>query len=130
MTMLIEKLSGIENRYEEVNQKLLTVGDDYKLAADLGKEKADLDPFIVAIEDYKSSLEQLEGAQSLAESGDDEMRDLAGLEVIELKTRIEELENQLKRMLVPKDPRDYRNVILEIRGGAGGDEAGLFAGDQ
>jgi len=129
MTMLIEKLSGIENRYEEVNQKLLTVGDDYKLAAALGKEKADLNPFVEAIEDYKASLEQLEGAQSLAESGDDEMRDLAGLEVIELKTRIEELENQLKRMLVPKDPRDNRNVILEIRGGAGGDEAGLFAGD-
>lgn len=129
MSMLIEKLAGIENRFEEINQRLLTVGDDYHLAANLGKEKADLDPFIEAIQDYRDSLEQLEGARSLAESGDDEMRELAELEIDNLKSKIEELEGQLKRMLVPKDPRDERNVILEIRGGAGGDEAGLFAGD-
>jgi len=129
MSMLIEKLTGIENRFKEINQRLLTVGDDYHLAANLGKEKADLDPFIEAIQDYRDSLEQLEGARSLAESGDDEMRELAELEIDNLKSKIEELEGQLKRMLVPKDPRDERNVILEIRGGAGGDEAGLFAGD-
>lgn len=129
MSMLIEKLTGIETRYEEINQKLLTVGNDYHLAADLGKEKADLDPFIEAIQDYRESLEQLEGAKSLAESTDDEMRELAELEIDDLKSRIEDLESQLKRMLVPKDSRDERNVILEIRAGAGGDEAGLFAGD-
>jgi len=129
MSMLIEKLAGIESRFEEINQKLLTVGDDYHLAAELGKEKSDLDPFIEAIQDYRESLEQLEGAQSLAESADNEMRELAELEIEELKSRIEDLEAQLKRMLVPKDPRDERNVILEIRAGAGGDEAGLFAGD-
>jgi peptide chain release factor 1 len=129
MSMLIEKLAGIESRFEEINQKLLTVGDDYQLAAGLGKEKSDLDPFIEAIQDYRESLEQLEGAQSLAESADNEMRELAELEIEELKSRIEDLETQLKRMLVPKDPRDERNVILEIRAGAGGDEAGLFAGD-
>ncbi len=129
MSMLIEKLTGIENRFKEINQGLLTVGNDYQLAADLGKEKADLDPFIEAIQDYRESLAQLEGAQSLAESADDEMRELAELEIDDLKSRIEDLENQLKRMLVPKDPRDERNVILEIRAGAGGDEAGLFAGD-
>jgi peptide chain release factor 1 len=129
MSMLIEKLTGIETRYEAINQKLLTVGNDYHLAADLGKEKADLDPFILAIQDYRESLQQLEGAQSLAESADDEMRELAELEIDDLKSRIEDLESQLKRMLVPKDSRDKRNVILEIRAGAGGDEAGLFAGD-
>jgi peptide chain release factor 1 len=129
MSMLIEKLTGIETRYEAINQKLLTVGNDYHLAADLGKEKADLDPFILAIQDYRESLQQLEGAQSLAESADDEMRELAELEIDDLKSRIEDLESQLKRMLVPKDSRDERNVILEIRAGAGGDEAGLFAGD-
>ncbi len=129
MSMLIEKLAGIESRFEEVNQKLLTVGDDYHLAAELGKEKSDLDPFIEAIQDYRESLEQLEGAQSLADSADNEMRELAELEIEDLKSRIEDLEAQLKRMLVPKDPRDERNVILEIRAGAGGDEAGLFAGD-
>jgi peptide chain release factor 1 len=129
MSMLIEKLAGIESRFEEINQKLLTVGDDYQRAAELGKEKSDLDPFIEAIQNYRESLEQLEGAQSLAESADNEMRELAELEIEELKSRIEDLETQLKRMLVPTDPRDERNVILEIRAGAGGDEAGLFAGD-
>ncbi|MGB2956786.1 MAG: peptide chain release factor 1 [Anaerolineales bacterium] len=129
MTMLLEKLTGIETRYEEVNQGLLTVGNDYQLAADLGKEKADLDPFIEAIQDYRESLEQLEGVHSLAESADNDMRELAELEIDDLKSRIEDLEAQLKLMLIPKDPRDKRNVILEIRAGAGGDEAGLFAGD-
>lgn len=129
MSMLIEKLAGIESRFEEINKKLLTVGDNYHLAAELGKEKSDLDPFIEAIQDYRESLEQLEGAKSLAESADNEMRELAELEIDELKSRIEDLETQLKRMLVPKDPRDERNVILEIRAEAGGDEAGLFAGD-
>ena len=129
MTMLLEKLTGIETRYEEVNQGLLTVGNDYQLAADLGKEKADLDPFIEAIQDYRESLEQLEGVHSLAESADNDMRELAELEIDDLKSRIEDLEAQLKLMLIPKDPRDERNIILEIRAGAGGDEAGLFAGD-
>lgn len=129
MKMLLDKLSGIENRYEEVNQQLLTVGDDYQLAAELGKEKADLDPFIEAIQDYKGSLEQREEAQALAEGGDLEMQQLAAVEIEVLDEKIRTLESQLKRMLVPKDPRDGRNVILEIRAGAGGDEAGLFAGD-
>ena len=129
MTLLLEKLTGIESRFAEVNQQLLTVGDDYQQAADLGKEKADLDPFIAAIQEYRESLDQLEGAKTLAESGDQEMQDLAEMEIESLSDNIAKLEGQLKRMLVPKDPRDERNVILEIRAGAGGDEAGLFAGD-
>jgi peptide chain release factor 1 len=129
MSMLIEKLSGIEDRYQEINQQLLTVGDDYKTAADLGKEKADLEPFIKAIQEYKASLEQLEEANIMVASGDQEMQELAALEIESLTERIKVLESKLKLMLVPRDPRDKRNVILEIRGGAGGDEAGLFAGD-
>ncbi len=129
MKMLLDKLAGIENRYDEVNQKLLTVGDDYQLAADLGKEKAELDPFIESIQRYKKSLEQLEGAKSLAETGDQEMKELAEMEISSLSEEITELEGKLKLMLVPRDTRDGRNVILEIRAGAGGDEAGLFAGD-
>ncbi len=129
MKMLLDKLAGIENRYDEVNQKLLTVGDDYQLAADLGKEKAELDPFIESIQRYKKSLEQLEGAKSLAETGDQEMKELAEMEISSLTEEITELEGKLKLMLVPRDTRDGRNVILEIRAGAGGDEAGLFAGD-
>lgn len=129
MKMLLEKLSGIETRYEEVNQKLLTVGDDYQLAGELGKEKADLDPFIKAIQEYKTSLAQLDEAQAMLEGVDKDMAELAMMEVSSLTEKISTLEGQLKLMLVPRDPRDQRNVILEIRGGAGGDEAGLFAGD-
>jgi len=129
MKMLLDKLAGIENRYDEVNQKLLTVGDDYQMAADLGKEKAELDPFVESIQRYKKSLEQLEGAKSLAETGDQEMKELAEMEISSLTEEITELEKKLKLMLVPRDTRDGRNVILEIRAGAGGDEAGLFAGD-
>ena len=129
MKMLLDKLAGIENRYNEINEKLLTVGDDYQLAADLGKEKAELDPFIETIQQYKQSLEQLEGAKTLAETGDPEMKELAEMEVSSLTEEIAELEGKLKLMLVPRDSRDGRNVILEIRAGAGGDEAGLFASD-
>ena len=129
MKMLLDKLSGIESRYEDVNQGLLSVGDDYHLAAELGKEKADLDPFIDAIHQYKESLAQLEEAQLLVDSGDQEMQELASLETEILEAKVQDLETQLKRMLIPRDSRDKRNVILEIRAGAGGDEAGLFGGD-
>jgi peptide chain release factor 1 len=129
MTMLVEKLAGIERRYEDVNQQLLTVGDDYQLAGELGKEKADLEPFIESILEYKRSLKQLEDAKALVESGDPEMAQLAELEAASLDEKINDLEGKLKLMLVPRDPRDERNVIIEIRAGAGGDEAGLFAGD-
>ncbi len=127
--MLLEQLSGIKERYQEINQQLLKVGDDYQLAAELGKEKSDLDPFIQTIEEYEIALDQLEQAKQLSDSEDEEMRSLAEIEISDLEQEIEKLEDHLKRMLVPKDSRDDRNVILEIRAGAGGDEAGLFAGD-
>lgn len=127
--MLLEKLSGIEDRYHEINQQLLKVGEDYQLAAELGKEKADLEPLFERIQEYRDAIEQLEEARTLANTSDDELRELAEIEIESLEKKISKLESQLKRMLVPKDPRDDRNVILEIRAGAGGDEAGLFAGD-
>jgi peptide chain release factor 1 len=127
--MLLEQLSGIKERYQEINQQLLKVGDDSQLAAELGKEKSDLDPFVETIEEYEVALEQLEQANQLSDSEDEELRALAELEITELEQQIGDLEDRLKRMLVPKDSRDDRNVILEIRAGAGGDEAGLFAGD-
>lgn len=127
--MLLEQLSGIEDRYQEINQQLLQVGDDYKAAAELGKEKSDLEPLVEAIREYRDSLQQLEEANTLLDVEDEEMRELAEHEVDLLKEKIENLESRIKRLLLPKDPRDSRNVILEIRAGAGGDEAGLFAGD-
>jgi peptide chain release factor 1 len=127
--MLLEQLSGIEDRYQEINQQLLQVGEDYKAAAELGKEKSDLEPLVEAIREYRDSLQQLEEAKTLLDVEDEEMRELAEHEVDLLEEKIENLESRIKRLLLPKDPRDSRNVILEIRAGAGGDEAGLFAGD-
>lgn len=127
--MLLEKLAGIEERYQELNQQLLEVGDDYQLAAELGKEKSDLEPLIESIQAYKENLAQLEDAQQLLESEEEDLQQLAEMEVQNLEPRIERLETRIKKLLLPKDPRDDRNVILEIRAGAGGDEAGLFAAD-
>jgi peptide chain release factor 1 len=127
--MLLEKLSGIEDRYQEINQQLLEVGDDYQLAAELGKEKADLEPLFDRIQEYRQALDEYQQAETLVESSDEELKDLAEMEMESLSEQISQLEAALKKMLVPKDPRDDRNVILEIRAGAGGDEAGLFAGD-
>ncbi|MBS1250683.1 MAG: Peptide chain release factor 1 [Chloroflexi bacterium] len=127
--MLLEKLSGIEERYQEINQGLLEVGEDYKLAAELGKEKSDLDPLIEKIREYKDALQQVEDARTLLDVEDADMRELAEMEVESLESQIERLEKSIKKHLIPKDPRDSRNVIIEIRAGAGGDEAGLFGGD-
>lgn len=127
--MLLDKLSGIEERYQEINNQLLKVGEDYQLAAELGKEKSDLEPLIEAIQAYKENLDQLEDTQSLLDSPDEQMQELAESEIKRLEKDINRLETKIKKLLLPKDPRDKRDVILEIRAGAGGDEAGLFAAD-
>jgi peptide chain release factor 1 len=126
---MLEKISGIENRYEEINQELLEVGNDYQRAAELNKERIDLEPLVVKARQYRQALQQLEEARQLQESGDDELRLLAESEILELEPRIARLEQELKSLLLPKDPRDERNVIMEIRAGTGGDEAALFAAD-
>ncbi len=126
---MLNKLSGIEERYQEISQELMQVGDDYQRAAELGKERSDLEPLYQKTQHYRQALEELEEAKSLLEAEDEEMQMLAQAEVDELEPKIERLEAQLKSMLIPKDPRDKRNVIMEIRAGTGGDEAGLFAAD-
>lgn len=127
--MLLDKLAGIEARYNEINTELMEVGDDYQRAADLGRERSDLEPLIQKTGEYRKALESLEEAKSLVEGDDPELAELAGMEISELESRIPELEFEIKTMLLPKDPRDNRNVIMEIRAGTGGDEAGLFASD-
>ncbi|MEA3350288.1 MAG: peptide chain release factor 1 [Chloroflexota bacterium] len=127
--MLLKKLSGIEERYQEINQELMKVGDDYQRAAELGKERSDLEPLFDKTMEYHQALEGLEGAKSLLDAEDEDMQAMAQAEVEELESQIAKLELQIKQMLLPKDRRDNRNVIMEIRAGTGGDEAGLFAAD-
>jgi len=127
---MLEKLSGIEQRYEEINRLLAETGDDYQRAAELNKERIDLEPIVSLSREYRQALAHLDEARSLFETETDpDMRQLAEAEVAELETTIPGMEKELKSLLVPKDPRDDRNVIVEIRAGAGGDEAALFAAD-
>jgi len=129
---MLDKISGIETRFGEIEDELLEVGEDYRRATELSKERAELEPVIEKARAYRGAIEQLEEAKQLAKSGgagDADIAELASLEIGELEPKIDKLELDLKGLLLPKDTRDSRNVIVEIRAGAGGDEAGLFAAD-
>jgi peptide chain release factor 1 len=126
---IIDKLSGIEERFEAIEGEMADVGEDYQRVAELAKERADLEPIVSAYREYKSLNDDLEQAKILLDSEDEDLQELANIEVSELTPQIEALERELISMLLPRDPRDDRNVIMEIRAGTGGDEAGLFAAD-
>ena len=126
---MLEKLLTLEQKYDEINTTLM---DPEVLSNNLeyqkhSKEQSDLRPIYEKIQDYKKVLSDIGDAEDMIKSGDGELRDLAREELEELKKRKTALEDELKFMLLPKDPRDDRNVILEIRGGTGGEEAALFA---
>jgi peptide chain release factor 1 len=126
---MLEKILKIEERYEELLKLLMEVGEDYQRAMELGIERAELEPLVNKARQYRQSLAQLEEAQELRDSEDLELRELAETEIAELEPDVERLEQELKSMLLPRDARDQRNVIMEIRAGTGGDEAALFAAD-
>jgi len=127
---MLEKIIGIEQRYEEINRLLLEAGEDYQRVAELNKERIDLEPLVEAARIYRRSLKRLEEARTiLTDEQDTDLRELAEIEIAELEPQIADLETRLKGMLVPKDPRDEKNVIVEIRAGTGGEEAALFAAD-
>lgn len=126
---MLDKISGIEARYKEINNLLMDVGDDYQRAAELSIERAELEPIVSKANQYRQALERMEDARSLRDVEGQELRELAEAEIAELEPLIEALGLELKGILLPKDPRDERNVIVEIRAGTGGDEAALFAAD-
>src|SRR5918993_1479158 len=127
---MLDKLKGIEERYEQLGNELLEVGSNYQRAAEINKERVDLEPIVEKAREYRQARKSLEEAQTMLESEKDpEMIALAEADVMELSPKIETLEKEIKGLLVPKDPRDDRNVIMEIRAGAGGDEAAIFASD-
>ncbi len=129
--MLLEKLAGIAARYEELERLMADpeVVSDYEKVAEYAQERSNLQPIVEGYYDYKSTLEQIEEAEALLESDDPDLRQLAEEELERLQTRRDELEKQLRLMLLPKDPRDEKDVIVEIRAGTGGDEAAIFAAD-
>ncbi|MCC6904489.1 MAG: PCRF domain-containing protein, partial [Anaerolineae bacterium] len=128
---MFEKLSGIAVRYEELDRLLNDPANlsDYEKIATLSQEKSSLQELYDGYLDYRRIEEHRAEAEAVLESGDTEMRDLAHEELEALEAQRVELEQRLKLLLLPTDPRDAKNVIVEIRAGTGGDEAGLFAGD-
>jgi peptide chain release factor 1 len=126
---MLEKLQGIIARFNEIEHQLTQVGEDYTTAIELSKERAELEPIVTKARAYQEALNKVDETEALLEVDDEEMRSLAEMELESLRETINSLEDDLKAMLVPKDPRDDRNVIMEIRAGTGGDEAGLFAAD-
>ncbi|MEJ2510147.1 MAG: peptide chain release factor 1 [Anaerolineales bacterium] len=111
------------------SEELLTVGEDYQRATEIAMERSEIEPLVKIAQQYRQVLTRIEEAQTLVESEDEELAELAQMELGDLEPQVEVLEDKIKSMLLPKDPRDSKNVIVEIRAGAGGDEAGIFAAD-
>ncbi len=128
---MFEKLSEIEERFENLQQKLSDpeIINNRELYMKLVKEQSELEPVVQKYREYKKVVEGIKEAEELIESGDEELKALAEEELEKLKEQKPHIENELKLLLLPKDPRDERNVILEIRAGTGGEEAALFAAD-
>ena len=129
---MFDKLEDLLIRYEEVMGELQEPGvaNDPERFRKLMKEQSDLAPIVEAYNEYKQCKQNIEDSlMMLEEESDEEMRELAKEELNESKARVEELEQELKILLLPKDPNDDKNVIVEIRAGAGGDEAALFAAE-
>ncbi|MBQ3062736.1 MAG: peptide chain release factor 1 [Clostridia bacterium] len=128
---MLEKLAAVEARLNEIEEALQQsdLYSDPKRAADLLKEQKELTPVVEVYRQYKQAEADLETAQELLHDDDPDMRDMAFMEVDEAKTRMAQLEEELKVLLLPKDVNDDKNVIVEIRGGVGGEEAALFAAD-
>jgi len=129
---MIDKLEDIYKRWKEIGEQMNDPGvtSDLKRYIKLSKDYKDLQPVIDAYLDYASILKQLEDAREILQGDkDEELRELAKTEVTELSQKRDELEEKIKVLLIPEDPQDGKNAVVEIRAGTGGDEASIFAGD-
>ncbi len=129
---MLGKLEFLEEKYKDLNKKISDpdVISNRKEWQKLVKEHADLEPIVIKYREYSDVVNQLNDAKEmLKDKLEDDFKEMVKEEVNELSTKKEEMEEQIRLMLIPKDPNDDKNVIVEIRAGAGGDEAGIFAGD-
>jgi len=130
--VFLDRLEGIKIRFEEVGQ-LITDPDiisDMKKYVKLNKEYRDLEPLVDTYKSFKDILSNIDAAREiLANEKDEELREMAKMELDELEGQVSPIEEEIKILLLPKDPEDEKNAILEIRAGTGGDEASIFAGD-
>lgn len=129
---MFDRLQAVEDRYDRLNELLSdpSIVNDLNKLREYSKEQSDIQDTVLAYREYKVVQVQLkEAKEMLNEKIDPEMRDMVKEELSELEDQVEEIEARLKILLIPKDPNDDKNVIMEIRGAAGGDEAALFAAD-
>ncbi|MBQ2094063.1 MAG: PCRF domain-containing protein, partial [Ruminococcus sp.] len=126
---MFEKIEIFDKRYSELNRKLYepSVAADPEAYQKIMKEIKSIEEIVLTYRDYKAAVQTEQDSLEILEGGDSELRELAQMELDEAKEKIEELSEQLKILLLPKDPNDDRNVIVEIRGGAGGEESALFS---
>lgn len=127
---MFDRLQAVEDRYERLNELLSDpdIVSDSKKLAQFSKEQSDIQETVTVYREYKSIKEQIQDAKDLIDMEDDpEMKEMAQEELKELEVQIPDLEEKMKILLIPKDPNDGKNIIMEIRGAAGGDEAALFA---
>jgi peptide chain release factor 1 len=130
--LILDKLEGVKQRFEEVGRLLTApdIMDDMKKYIQMNKEYKELGPVVAAYMDYKNTLNNIDSTKNmLSNEKDDEMREMAKAELDELTGKVGDMEEKLKILLLPADPQDGKNAILEIRAGTGGDEASIFAGD-
>lgn len=129
---LIEKILGLQDKHESLQAQLSdpSVISDMKRYIQLNREYKELDPVIAAGLEYKKLVDELEMAKEiLATEKDEDLREMAKMEIAEIEPKLPAMEENIKILLIPADPEDAKNAIVEIRGGAGGDEAAIFAGD-
>ncbi len=128
---IIGPLETLESRFEELEAEMAQpdVAADYKRLEGLSRQRASIEPTVQAFHRYRKVLDDLQQAREVLESGDKDMAELAAAEAEELAATAQDLEHELRLALTPRDPLDDRDIIVEIRAGAGGDEAALFAGD-
>nr|HQU72862.1 PCRF domain-containing protein [Calditrichia bacterium] len=128
---LLDKLQQIEEKFTRISTDMADpdiAGDPEKYTR-LAKDYADLEDVVKKSREYRQVLERIEESKSMLHDDDEEMRELAREELESLEPQVERLEKEIQRLLVPPDPMDQKNIIMEIRAGSGGDEAGIFAGD-
>ena len=127
--MLADKLTPFINRYNELSELLSSpdITSDIKKMTELSKEQSSLLPIVEKANEYKALIEEIADSKEML--SDPEMSDMAKEELKELEPRLPEIEEEIKMLLLPKDPNDDRNIIVELRAGAGGDEAAIFVGD-
>ena len=130
---LLKKLESVEQTFDELTRRLADpdVAKDPDEFQKIAKSRASLEETVTTYHDWQNTVEELEGAREVYKesASDPELKEMAGMEVAELEEKVETLEKRLKILLLPRDPNDDKNIMLEIRAGTGGDEAGIWAGD-